>query len=102
MDTRLLGRWTNETGEPGEVVVEFSRDGNLTYSIREDGRVQKMLLTFSVADGVIRTDQPSQPRVEETRYRIIEDGRLELNYNGEITTYVRTMNKGSDTNKRSK
>ena len=89
MDARLLGRWTNDTGEPGEVVVEFSSDGNLTYSIREAGRVQKLLLTFSVADGVIKTDQPSAPRVEETRYRITEDGRLELNYNGEVTTYVR-------------
>lgn len=85
----MLGRWTNEVGEPGEVVVEFSSDGKLTYSIRENGRVQKMLLTFTVADGVITTDQPSQPRVEETRYRITEDGRLELDYGGEITIYIR-------------
>lgn len=89
MDARLLGRWTNATGEAGEVVVEFSGDGHLTYSIRENGRIQKMLLTFTVADGLITTDQPSAPRVEKTRYRITEDGRLELNYNGEITTYVR-------------
>lgn len=71
-------------------MVEFSSNGNLTYSIREAGRVQKMLLTFSVVDDVIRTDQPSQPRVE-TKYRITEDERIELNYNGEITTYVRAQ-----------
>jgi hypothetical protein len=70
-------------------MMEFRPDGTLVYAMRERGKVQKIILRFTTRDGVIITDQPSEPREERTQYRITEDDRLVLVYEGETTIYVR-------------
>lgn len=69
--------------------MEFSPDGTLVYTIYEAGKEQKMFLTFSTEDGFIVTNQPSRPREDRTRYDFRDGNKLVLDYEGEVSVYVR-------------
>jgi hypothetical protein len=88
LDERLLGRWKGVVGEE-VVTMEFGRDGGLTCTIHNEGKDQKMLLRYESVDGVIVTDQPSDPREERTRYRFTVSDELLLDYDGEVSTFRR-------------
>jgi hypothetical protein len=92
----LLGSWHSdpgdETGEAqyGRATLHFRDDGRLTYSTNEEGREQRIELTFRVEHDVIVTDQPSSRREERTRFSIEGGNRLSLWSQGERSTYLRT------------
>lgn len=88
LDERLVGRWKGVVSEE-LVTMEFSRQGTLTYTIHCDGKDQKMLLRYKTVDGMIITDQPSDPRQERTNYRINAAGLLVLQYEGETSIFKR-------------
>ncbi|MDP9178987.1 MAG: hypothetical protein M3O61_15015 [Gemmatimonadota bacterium] len=90
LDKRLLGRWRSVAGVGPELVtIDFEGDGSLTYTIHGPSSDQKMLLRYTVEDGVIITDQPSAPREERTAYRITTDGQLVMLYSGEQSVFIR-------------
>ena len=65
MGTALVGRWTSDPEDEdgirefGQVTLEFSGDGELTYTIHQHDRDQKLFLTYVVLDGFIETNEPS-------------------------------------------
>jgi hypothetical protein len=90
IDERLLGKWESVPDAAEEpVTIEFAEDGSLTYTIHTDHTDQIMLLRYRTDRGVIISDQPSQPREEQTRYRFTADERLIMTYEGEESIYSR-------------
>jgi hypothetical protein len=91
----LVGRWesdpTDHVGirEMGLASVEFRPDATLHYTIHDGDRDQTSVLTYRVENGWLVTDQPSLPRVERTRFEILPDGRLVLDYGSFRSRYVR-------------
>ena len=80
----IVGTWKSDRSDAaglelyGDVTLEFSGDGSLTYTIHSAGRDEVILLTFRVENSFIITDQPSAPRLERTAYDFLRDGRLVL------------------------
>ena|SRR5258708_4763001 len=75
----LDGCWRRIRSDPPasviakDVIVEFTSDGGLIYSIVEETRVQKIFLRYYLEGNEIVTDQLSDPHVERTRFKL--DGR---------------------------
>jgi hypothetical protein len=69
--------------------MEFLSDGRLFYTIHGDGNAHVMLLTYAVEGENIVTDQPSSPGRETTPYRLMEDGKLVLIFEGYQSFYIR-------------
>ena len=94
----LLGRWTTDPTdteaieEYGQTTVVFSADGSLTYIIHGEGRDQVIIMKYRVDDGVLVTDQPSQPGEERTAFTITPDLKLVLEFGGSRSRYVRVSN----------
>lgn len=94
----LLGRWTTDPTdteaieEYGRTTVVFSDDGSLTYIIHGEGRDQVIIMKYRVDDGVLVTDQPSQPGEERTAFTITPDVKLVLEFGGISSRYVRVSN----------
>jgi len=95
MEEQLLGKWVSDPEDKegrrefGTVTLEFRENGELTYSIRGHEKEQRIFLTYAVEDGMIVTDQPSQPHQERTAYSLTSDGRLTLWFGGQRSVYVR-------------
>jgi hypothetical protein len=87
----LVGRWrlvrTEAQGPSQSIILDFSPDGALTYSIRLPDRTQILNLTYEVDGDIILSDQPSAPRKESTRFSIDSEGVLELEKSGERSWY---------------
>jgi|ERR1700694_5861857 len=94
--TSILGVWKSNLNDEatiknyGSVVLEFKSNGELIYTINEEGKQQVIRMTYEVVNNKIITDQPSQPGKEETDFRVFSDGKeLELIYNGAVSKYIR-------------
>jgi hypothetical protein len=90
VEQHLLGEWRQAEPDPhpGAVIILFEPDGRLRYTV-EDGTVQHILLTWRIDGDVLVTDQPSAPREERTRLRLVSPSRLVLEQRGESCTYER-------------
>jgi hypothetical protein len=94
-ETALIGTWKSDpsdatgNGVYGDVTLSFGSDGILLYTIQRSDRDQVMRLTYRTEQGVILTDQPSQPRPERTEYEFTHDGALVLTFGGRRSRYVR-------------
>jgi hypothetical protein len=92
----LLGLWVTDPDdlaslrEYGRASMDFQPDGQLTYTIFQEGKRQVMLLVYRVQGNVLITDQPSSPREERTRFEIRDD-TLILFYEDHQSTYVRSV-----------
>lgn len=87
-DKRLLGRWKSTKGAGGDpLTIEFRRDGSMTYTIHGPHSDQKIFLRYTAENGVIVSDQPSEPREEQTAYRFTLGGQLVLIYDAEESTF---------------
>ena len=84
----LLGTW-RQVSPPEAVTMHFREDGLLTYVVHLEDRDQQINLVYEAGDGVVVTDQPSHPGTRTTAYHVSRDGLLTLNYDGEVTTFVR-------------
>jgi hypothetical protein len=93
-NNRLVGKWKSDPddqetiSEYGDVWLDFSPNGGLTYTVHAQGKRQIMLLTYRVEGNVLITDQPSDPKEERTRFEIRADGKLVLLYD-RPSRYVR-------------
>lgn len=91
----LIGRWMTDPQdlesilEYGLVSLEFAADGNLRYIAHVEGKDQIMDLTYRVEDGMLITNQPSEPREERTPFALTPEGRLVLTYGDVRSYYVR-------------
>jgi hypothetical protein len=92
---QVLGRWSTDPkdadsiSEYGVVGLDFKADGSLVYTIYGDDREQRMFLTYRIEDGVLVTDQPSDPREDRTPFEVTRDGELRLRYGDRWSTYIR-------------
>ncbi|MBC7932696.1 MAG: hypothetical protein H7Z38_19210 [Rubrivivax sp.] len=89
----LLGRWlqvaTEDETVPGEIMtLTFTGDGKLVYCARKDGVAQIINLVYEVAGDTIISDQPSEPRIDHTKFWFETDDSLVLEYDG-IPTWFR-------------
>jgi hypothetical protein len=92
----LLGLWVTDpedrtaVSEYGRISMDFRPDGQLIYTIFEQGKRQVMLLVYQIDGNVLITDQPSSPREERTRFEIRGD-TLTLFYADHQSTYRRCL-----------
>ena len=90
----LLGRWeidpqdSKAAARYGRVSLEFMADGQLLYTIHEERKDQIMLMIYRIEGDILVTDQPSAPNEVRTRCSLTDDGKLLLELNGEISTYI--------------
>ena len=93
--SRLLGAWRSDPEdfeairEYGDVSLDFSRNGALTYTVHGEGKRRIILLTYRIEGDVLITDQPSEPKEQRTRFEITPSGKLALLYERRPSTYVR-------------
>ena len=79
----LLGTWIRDPKDTesirrfGNVRLHFTIDGRLIYTILGEEKDQKIFLSYRVENNILITDQPSDPREEQTKFRITADGKLE-------------------------
>ena len=91
----LVGRWTIDPKDVeslqayGQTTLVFGADGSLRYIVHGEKKDQVMLLRYRVENGVLITDQPSEPREERTRFILTPDGELLLQYGKVQSRYVR-------------
>ncbi|HEX2684280.1 MAG TPA: hypothetical protein VHL77_10120, partial [Ferruginibacter sp.] len=94
MLNELLGIWKADASHSptidnfGNATMEIKPDGQLVYSIFEDGVDQRMLLTYEIDGNFLVTDQPSAPKKERTEFCIV-DGKLELDYDGLKARFIK-------------
>jgi hypothetical protein len=95
MDNEILGIWTLDPADIkskqmyGDVSIEFKDNGKLIYTTRLKGKEQKMFMTYEIKGNLIFTDQPPSPQKEETEFKILPDGKLELSFGGIKSRYMR-------------
>ncbi len=89
----LLGSWIStpeDIKRKGEAVkLDFTEDGRLIYTILGETKDKIMLLTYRIEIGCLITNQPSHPAEEETDFYITPEGKLSLDYDGEISQFIR-------------
>ena len=72
----LVGAWLVDQTDAraltdlGNVLLEFSEDGGLLYTIRGQEKDQIIMLRYKVEGSTIVTDQPSEPRTERTQFSL--------------------------------
>ena len=71
------------------VVLEFMADGRLTYTADLGAKRQIMNLTFQVDGDRILTDQPSSPRLDQTRFWFETPDRLVLQHDAQRSWFQR-------------
>jgi hypothetical protein len=95
-DKQLIGTWQSDLNDQdtknaiGDVIMHFTIDGKLIYEINTSEKTQIMNLTFKTKDGFIISDQPSSPRVEKTKYTLVEENYLILEFEGKQSKFIRT------------
>ena len=97
---KLLGAWRTDPSDEathqiyGDVIMEFTADGQLIYTILgEAGTKQIILLTYRVHGGKLITDQPSHPREECTEMQIV-NGKLVFKYGKARGAFIKVENRG--------
>jgi len=95
MNSEILGLWELDPADLnanqiyGNVSLEFKNNGELIYTLFLEDKAQKSLLTYETRGNKIFTDQPSSPNPQETEFRILPDGKLELGFGGVKSNYVK-------------
>jgi hypothetical protein len=103
-DTRqeIIGKWRSDPNDLeamttyGDVSLDYSPNGALTYTVHVEAKRQIMLLTYRIEGSVLITDQPSSPREEATSFKITSTGKLLLQYENRPSTYVRVDDTPAD------
>lgn len=92
--TELVGRWILDIKDEsslrafGNVSLEFSADGKLTYGIHGASKDQIIFLTYRFDGGSLITNQPSAPREERSSVRF-DGSTLIVGLGGREARFVR-------------
>lgn len=95
MDERLIGVWNSDMNHEttknnvGNATMTFTKDGNLLYDIYDGDKLQRIIMTYRVSGDTIISDQPSHPNEQRTKYKLENDDKLILEYEGTETMYKR-------------
>ena len=97
IDVQLLGKWKLEKYDTSfqrdssvkNEYMEFKPNGELDYIIDLGDKQQIMKLTFYSIDGIIVSNQPSDPREEKTKYYFDKTGKLVLDYQDKKGWYIK-------------
>jgi len=71
------------------VMMEFMEDGRLIYTVDLGHMHQIMNLSFQVDGDRIVTDQPSSPRLDQTRFSFETPDRLVLQHDAQRSWFQR-------------
>jgi len=92
MDKNLVGTWISDDSaknEIGNVTMTFTEEGNLTYDVQENDKVQKIFLTYELSGDTLISNQPSHPQKQFTKYVIVDSSKLILIFDGVETKFNR-------------
>ncbi len=90
----ILGVWRlvqNKNSDIENITVEFKKEGKLIYTVLNDKTEQKIIMTYEIIDNKLVTNQLSEPRVEETEFKILFNGELELIFDGVVSKYIKVI-----------
>ncbi len=93
LDKRLEGSWNSDLQDAatiqtiGGVSMTFTEDGRLYYDIRNDDKLQRIEMIYWNSDGLLFSDQPSNPKVVSTKYEFVSHDKLILEYEGQKTIF---------------
>lgn len=73
----------------GHVSMQFQEDGKLNYWIQKGDEKQYMFLDYRVEGDELISNQASAPKEEKTKFEMMEDGKLILDYSGTKAVFVR-------------
>ena len=97
MYSKIIGTWKLDPLDIksqqvyGDVSLEFKDTGELIYTIHLKDKEQKVFMTYEIKDNLLLTDQPSNPYKEETEFRILPNGKLELCFGGIVSQYIKIL-----------
>ena len=88
----LIGQWRflcadKKAPDQSGVVITFDKLGGITYEIKAQEKTQIIKLFYRVENDWLITDQPSNPKVERTRFQITPSGELVLEFEGTKSWY---------------
>ncbi|MCF2501371.1 hypothetical protein [Dyadobacter chenhuakuii] len=91
----LIGIWNSDQRDEltqknvGKVTMRFMSDGQLLYDINAGNKLQRMNLVYKINGDTIISNQPSHPQEEKTKFRIEDDNKLIMEFNGEKAVFLR-------------
>ncbi|WP_288882410.1 hypothetical protein [Pedobacter panaciterrae] len=95
MYREILGYWILDPGDVrsfeiyGNISMEFKANGELIYTLHSDIKDEIMIMTYQIKGGVLITDQLSSPHMEETKFVLTFDDKLELFFSGHRSIHIR-------------
>ena len=95
MNREILGYWILDPADVesfeiyGNISMEFKADGKLIYTLHSDIKDEIIIMTYEIKDRVLITDQLSSPHMEETKFVLTFDDKLELFFNGHRSIHIR-------------
>ena len=95
MNEEIIGFWETDPDDTksqqvyGKVSIEFKTNGELIYTVQLKGKIQKMFMTYEIKGNRLVTSQASASRTEETDFKILPDGKLELGFDGIKSKYIK-------------
>lgn len=95
IEEKLLGHWILDPADApskqlfGNTSLEFTSKGELVYTIHGDKKDQKIFMRYWIKDNLLVTDQPSNPGVEESEFRVTPDGKLKIVFEGIESHYIK-------------
>lgn len=94
--SKIIGKWRvdpedfESINKFGLSSLIFSPNGELLHITHEpDGRNLVSMCTYKIIDEYLIIDQPSSPREEKIEFQLISQDNLMLNWNGNISHYIR-------------
>lgn len=95
MHEAFVGHWETDPDDPtsqqtyGKASITFKPGGELIYTLFLKGKVQKIFLTYEIKGNCLMTSQAASKQVEETEFKFLPDGKLELTFDGVKSRYVK-------------
>lgn len=95
MDERLIEVWNSDMTHQatknslGNARMTFTKDGSLFYDTYEDDKLQRINMTYRISDDTIISDQLSHRNEQRTRYKLENNDKLMLEFEGTTTVFTR-------------
>lgn len=94
MIEKLFGLWKSDPNdaqtirEYGNVLMEFTENNELIYTIKAGDKDQIILMTFEIVNSRLVTDQPTRPQKSFTDFKI-NGNTLELYFGGVRSVFLK-------------
>jgi len=91
----IIGKWVIDPSNKraksqyGDISMEFTNDGHLNYIIFAENKYQKINMIYWIEGNILFTDQPSHPQIEKTKFKIADNSKLILDYDGIPAIFIR-------------